>query len=90
MGRYRNSAVPGERAYASLYAGNYISEDEGLAFFYLDELDAALEELNNRVIARHERNPLFRRFVGVATGSGSEVPVETVDSGDGQTTDKEV
>jgi RsiW-degrading membrane proteinase PrsW (M82 family) len=89
LGRHRISAVPGEREYGTLFDGNYIAEDEGLAFFFLDEQDAALEQLNRLVIARHERNPIFRRFVGVAAGPGAEVPVATADAGEKQKADEE-
>ncbi len=68
LGKYRVAAVPGEREFASLYEGNYISEEQDLAFFFLNELDAALERVNSKVVARHEGNPLFRRFVGMETG----------------------
>lgn len=81
LGRYRHAAVPGERVFTSLSAGNFISEKEGLAFFYLGEQDAALEELNNRVIVRHERNPLFRRFVGVAARPSVNLPLTATDPG---------
>jgi RsiW-degrading membrane proteinase PrsW (M82 family) len=65
LGKYYYPAVPGEGEFASFYGGNYISAEKELAFFFLDELNEALETMNRVVITRHERNSLFRWFVGV-------------------------
>jgi RsiW-degrading membrane proteinase PrsW (M82 family) len=63
-GRRYRTADPGQQEYATLYAGNFISEKKKLAFFHLAELDPVLEQMNARVAQRHEQSRLFRRFLG--------------------------
>jgi RsiW-degrading membrane proteinase PrsW (M82 family) len=47
------------RPYSTLYKGNSVSDQKNLAFFLLDELNEALNELNRSIVTDFERNWWF-------------------------------
>ena len=47
------------RKYSTLYKDNFIKDEKGLGFFYLDELDSALDELNESIIRNIENKWWF-------------------------------
>jgi hypothetical protein len=57
--RYYWDAKFYKRPYSTLYKGNSVSDQKNLAFFLLDELNEALNELNRSTVTNFERNWWF-------------------------------
>lgn len=55
------------RPYSTLYKGNYVSDDKQVAFFYLDELNDALNEFNQSIIEKIESRWWFPERLRLAT-----------------------